>query len=104
MSDFPCNRLTTLPARWAVTDRQKKYAVGLEKQCPGGAQCRAPEIPSGICLAGQGPGKCELVHKPGRFCRKQDAGVLAPRSHFSLWLSGLTTLTVKPGSAWGRSR
>src|SRR5579862_8689276 len=42
---------------------KKIYAVGLEMVCPGGACDWAPEIPSGLGLAGFAPSKYEPVHK-----------------------------------------
>jgi hypothetical protein len=42
----------------------KKYAVGLEISCPGGAYHWAPEIPSKNSIAGGIPSKCELAHNP----------------------------------------
>jgi hypothetical protein len=47
---------------------QKKYAVGLEMSCPGGACNWAPEIPSIGDLAGFPPGACELAHTSG-YCQ-----------------------------------
>jgi hypothetical protein len=54
-------------------DRQKSYAVGLEKPCPGGACDWAPEIPSSVPLAGFAPSKYELVHKSWSFFVKRAA-------------------------------
>ena len=53
---------TKIDGRLAPCLVQKNYAVGLEISCPGGACCRAPEIPNETTLAGRTPSNCEPVH------------------------------------------
>ncbi len=69
---------------------KKIYAVGLEMVCPGGACHWAPEIPSGLGLAGFAPSKYEPVHKWWTFLADR-AWLCARRS------SAETCQTIRPG-------
>jgi hypothetical protein len=53
------------------SSRQKNYAVGLEKSCPGGVCYWAPEIPSPHRIAAATSDKCELAHTRRSFFSKR---------------------------------